>query len=92
MSGNITVSVTHEVKDFAAWKPAFDDGEALRKANKLTTENVVRDLSNSNVVRIIFSTPADNVSAVQALMASPQLQEVMKAAGVISVPVIQYWQ
>lgn len=84
------VIVRHEVKDFAAWKPIFDQhGEARAKAGVLG-HAVNRSQQNPNVVVVYLQ--AESLDALRAFAGSPDLKQAMQAAGVVSAPELTFVQ
>lgn len=81
-----TVIMQHEVKDFANWKPVFDEDETNRAKVGVKLLGLYTSVKNPNDVTMIFEAPGAEV--IEAYASTPNVQEVMKKAGVISVPVI----
>ena len=81
----ITVIMQHEVKDFANWKNFFDADEPNRAKAGVKLLGLYTSVKNSNDVTMIFKAPA--VEILEAYTSNRNLQEDMKRAGVISVPV-----
>ncbi len=42
--------IKHTVADYAKWKPAFDQHEAMRTANGFTGHSIHRDADDPNVI------------------------------------------
>jgi hypothetical protein len=78
------LTIIHEVKDFAAWKPVYDADAPNRAAAGLTDVLLGRDSANPNLVGLIFGI-SDRAKA-EAMMQSPKLRETMEHAGVIGAP------
>jgi len=77
-----TVFLKHQVADYGAWRPLYD-ADAQRRADAGMTEmGVYRDANDENMVLIAWET--NNLDALNAMLASPDLAEKMKAAGVAS--------
>ena len=83
----VTVIITHEVKDFAEWKKGFDADEPNRANAGIKTGSLYTAFENSNLVTVIFDAP--NADVVNGMLRSPELQEAMKNAGVISAPEVK---
>ena len=83
----VTVSITHQVKDFAEWKKGFDADEPNRANAGVKVVSVYTAFENSNLVTAIFDAP--NADVVKGMMSSPELQEAMKNAGVIGAPEVK---
>jgi hypothetical protein len=85
----IVVEVSHSVKDYAAWRPAFNTDSAERKASGLKDMVVGRQIDNPN--NLIAVMEVADIQKAKDFAASPRLKEVMGKAGVISKPVIEFW-
>jgi quinol monooxygenase YgiN len=80
--------IRHEVRDYAAWKAAFDrHGDARRQAG-VVGHAVSRSVRNPNVVVIYLQ--AASLSALRTFAASPDLKAVMQAAGVVGAPDLSF--
>lgn len=78
------VIIQHEVKDYAAWKVAFDrHGEARAEAG-IIGHAVNRSVASPNVVVVYLQ--AESADALRAFTSSPDLKETMQAAGVVGAP------
>ena len=82
--GPVTVIVTHEVKEYASWRKAFDADEFNRKEAGFKVSGVYVDVKNPNLVSIIGEFPS--AAAAEAFTSSPKLKEVMQKAGVVGKP------
>jgi Protein of unknown function (DUF3764). len=82
--GKVTVVVTHEVKDYAAWRKAFNMDASNRKAAGFQISGVYTDVKNPNMVTVIGVFP--NAGAADSFMASPKLKEAMDKGGVMGKP------
>jgi hypothetical protein len=80
----VTLIVTHEVKNFADWKKAFEADGANRANAGFSLVGLYTAIDNGNMVTLIFTCPSMEV--VNAMMGNPDFQETMKNAGVISKP------
>jgi hypothetical protein len=78
--------LTHEVKDFAVWKPFYDADKPNRDKAGLVERYLIRDVQRPNVVTIVFE--AASAEAARAFTANPALKEVMAKAGVLPPPTI----
>jgi quinol monooxygenase YgiN len=80
--------IRHEVRDYAAWKQAFDGhGDARAKAG-VVGHAVNRTVRNPNVVVIYLQ--AESLDALRAFAATPDLKQVMQAAGVVGAPDLSF--
>ena len=82
--GKTLVVVTHEVKDYAAWRKVFDADEPNRKKGGFKVQGVYADRDNPNIVSVIGEFP--NPAAVDAFINSPGLKEAMEKGGVLGKP------
>ena len=78
-----TIILSHDVKDFASWKPHYD-ADAPRRTKAGFKEIAVGTKSNDpkKVIVIWEADPA----AVENMLKDPELKAKMEAAGVISAP------
>ncbi len=81
--------VRHTVKDFAKWKPVFDEHEKTRKAAGSKGAVVYQDANNPNHVTII--TEWGTVDQAKAFAGSPDLKAVMEKAGVVGRPELTFF-
>ncbi len=82
--GKVTVVVTHEVKEYTAWRKAYDADEPTRKKAGFKVSGVYADVSNPNMISVIGEFPS--AAAVDAFMANPVLKEAMEKGGVLGKP------
>jgi len=80
--------VRHKVKDFAAWKPAFQVHESERVAAGLTNPRLFCSADDPGEVVILFD--AADLGAAKAFVGSAELQSAMAAAGVMDKPDIYF--
>jgi hypothetical protein len=78
------VIVRHKVKDYAAWKNAFDAHGSARGAAGLSNTRLYRSVDDPSEVVILFDT--DDIAKAQQFMGSLELKSAMTAAGVIDNP------
>ena len=83
-----TLFVRHEVKDFSAWKEAYDAFDAERKKMGVTGHGVYQAEDNANSVTAYHHF--DSMDAAKAFTGSARLKEVMAKAGVVGSPDIWY--
>ena len=78
-----TIILSHEVKDYASWKPIYD-ADASRRQSAGFKELAVGTQSDkpNNVIMIWEGNP----DAVNQMLQDPELKEKMESAGVISKP------
>ncbi len=84
------VAVTHKVKDYDVWLKAFDaEGSANRAARGLADVLVARGVDDPNTVQLVFDIT--DMDKAKAGMASEDLKKVMRSAGVVSAPKIEFY-
>jgi hypothetical protein len=76
--------VTHEVKDYAAWKAVFDEAKILRDKVGIVGHAVNRAAAKPNLVVVFLQAPTRDALIQHA--EDPALKEAMEKAGVISKP------
>ena len=81
----ITLFVRHEVKDYAAWKQAYDAYD--RKGDGCTRATVHRDPDKPNLVVVTETFP--DLATTRAHANSEKLKSAMGKAGVVGVP--EFW-
>jgi hypothetical protein len=80
--------VHHFVRDYAAWRPAYDAHEAARRAAGLTNGRVFRSTEDPNDILILFDT-SDRRRA-EEFGGSEDLKSAMQNSGVIGQPKILF--
>jgi hypothetical protein len=80
------VMVSHEVKDYDAWKKVFDADESRRTESGLELRAISTDAGNPKMVNIMFAT--DDIETTTAMMGSDDLKAKMTEAGVTSEPTV----
>jgi hypothetical protein len=80
--------VHHAVRDYAAWRPAYDAHEAARRAAGLTNGRVFRSTEDPNDILILFDT-SDRRRA-EEFGGSDDLKSAMQNSGVIGQPKIRF--
>jgi hypothetical protein len=80
--------VHHSVRDYAAWRPAYDAHEAARRAAGLTNGSVFRSTEDPNDILILFDM-ADRRRA-EEFGGSEDLKSAMQNSGVIGQPKILF--
>jgi hypothetical protein len=80
--------VKHKVADYAKWKPGYDGHDSARLANGLHSYVITRGVDDSNLVMVAMIM--DDVDKAKAMAADPGLKDLMKKAGVVGAPEIDY--
>jgi heme-degrading monooxygenase HmoA len=78
------VVVRTKVKDYAKWRPYFDEHIAMRKANGQISERVFRNANNPNELVLMFEW--DDLEKARRFRESDELKQRMKEAGVEGQP------
>jgi quinol monooxygenase YgiN len=76
--------VQHTVRDYDAWKPAFDEHESVRAKYGCLGHTIYRDADKPNDVTMIFRY--ESRERAEEFMRDPSLREAMERGGVISEP------
>ncbi len=80
----VTLVVHHWVKDFATWKPVFDEHEDVRRSHGELEHRIYQDIQNPNRVVIHNDFPSED--AARAFMTDPSLPDAMQRGGVEGEP------
>jgi len=84
------IYVEHQVRDFDYWKNAFDAHADVRAQNGETSHKIFQDTDDQNKVSGLFGW--ESLEKGQKFFTSPELKSAMQEAGVVSEPVIKYFQ
>jgi hypothetical protein len=84
------VMVTHHVKDFDAWKKAYDADSSRRTGAGLIQRGMTRGIDDPNMVGLLFAVT--DLAKAKAAMTSPDMKKVMEAAGVDGPPTITWFK
>jgi hypothetical protein len=79
--------VQHKVRDYAAWRPAFDAHETSRAGAGITNGRLYRKADDPNDVVILFDV-ADPAKA-RTWMMGDDLRTAMQNAGVVGAPTVR---
>lgn len=82
--------VTHDVKDYAQWKTAYDAFAKTRKEKGIVGDAVNQVLGKPNTVVVYHQ--ARDFKTLRALLNSEELKSAMERAGVTSAPDVQFVQ
>ncbi len=80
--------IHHKVRDYAAWRPAFDAHESNRVGAGITNGRVYQKAEDPNDI-VILCEVAD-VTKARAWTAGEDLKTAMQNAGVIGAPTIHF--
>ena len=79
--------VQHRVRDFASWKPVFDEhGSIIRVRHGATRHWLYRSLNDPNDVVVSVEFPT--VDRARSFVGDPALKEEMERAGVQGEPTV----
>ena len=84
----VTLFVRHKVKEFGAWKAAYNAFDEERKTMGVTGHGVYQSEDNPNEVTLYHKFK--NLDSAKAFVDSSRLKEVMEMAGVASAPDIWF--
>ena len=82
-----TLTVRHNVEDYAAWRKVYDDAEALRAQHGCTAARVMRRPADETDLFVTHDFPT--VEQAESFAHDPSLREIMGRAGVRGVPQIE---
>ncbi len=82
------VIVKHTVRDYDAWKPAFDEHESARAGHGCEGHTVYREIGNPNEVQVITRWPSRE--RAEDFVRDPSLREAMERGGVIGEPSVSF--
>jgi hypothetical protein len=83
----LIILVQHQVRDFASWKPVFEEqGGLVRIRHGATGHRLYRSLDDPNDVVVAVEFPADELA--RSFLADPALKEEMEHAGVQGEPTV----
>jgi len=80
----LTLVVHHPVRDYAAWKPVFDEHEDVRRRHGAVEHRIYRYLGDPKSVVIHLDLPSE--AAAQGFLADPSLPGAMERGGVEGEP------
>ncbi|MES1181771.1 MAG: hypothetical protein ABUL44_03160, partial [Flavobacterium sp.] len=82
------MEISHSVKDYEKWRPAFDTDSTERNASGLEKLVVARNMDKPNYIYMAFKV--SDIQKAKDFGAAPRLKDVMDKAGVNSKPVISF--
>jgi quinol monooxygenase YgiN len=82
-----TLTVRHNVRDYAAWRKVYDDLEPLRAQHGCTAHRVMRLPDDGNDLFLTHEFPTAEQAA--SFAHDPALRTAMEAAGVEGAPQIE---
>jgi len=84
-----TVAVRHRVADFATWAIGYKEHGEVRDRLGCTGDQVLRDAQDPNEVLVLTQWPS--ADHARKFATDPSLPEVMKKAGVVGEPRIEFY-
>jgi hypothetical protein len=78
--------VIQTVKDYDAWKKAFDEHQQARKDAGALGDGVMRGVDNPKLIAVYL--PTNDIAKLKEFTASKDLKDKMKEAGVVGKPTI----
>jgi hypothetical protein len=85
-----TLIVRHNVADYAAWRKAYTEADAIRAKHGCTGERVLQSPSDPNDVVATHEFPS--VAQAEAFASDPALGAAMQSAGVVGTPRVEIFQ
>jgi len=82
------IIIMHPVKDYDAWRVAYDDSDEFRRKNGIVGHAVSQEFENSN--NIVAYHQANDVASLRNFVESMELKDVMQRAGVVGDPEIRF--
>jgi len=86
--GSQTMTIHHQVADYAKWRVAYDADQSNRKAAGLTNCRVQRSMDDANDV--LISCDMADLTKAKSFTSSKALADTMSKAGVIGKPQFMY--
>jgi hypothetical protein len=83
-----TMFIRGHVRDYATWKPLFEEYEATRRASGISGHRLYRGIDDPNAITVVFKT--EDVGRAKAFASSEDLRSVMERAGVEGPPEVWY--
>jgi len=78
----------HEIEDFNRWKPVYDGHEPARKKAGLKEVLLLQGSENPRFVVLLFEV--EEINKAREFLASDDIRDAMKRAGVVGKPVINF--
>ena len=83
-----TLIVHHKVKDYATWRPFFDEDNKNRVKYGSTGFKVYKSASDPNDLTVVMDW--SSIDGARQFATSPALKDIMEQAGVISQPEVSF--
>ena len=82
--------ITHEIEEYNHWKKIFDQHEPERRDAGLELIGLGRSIINAKIISVMSAF--DDMDAAQIFAASDELRNAMKESGVISDPILAWYE
>ena len=82
------MSLQFKVSNFDKWKASYESHDSVRMANGLHKFVIARGTDDPNTVLVAMMM--DDVNKAKAMASSKEMQDRMKAGGVVGTPIINY--
>lgn len=82
--------VTHQVKDYVAWKASFDSHKQVRIDANMTDRAIGYEMGNNRKVSVV--TAVNDMARAEAFSTSKELKDRMQEAGVEGPPTIFFYR
>lgn len=82
--------VTHQVKDYVAWKASFDSHKQVRIDANMTDRAIGYEMGNNKKVSVV--TAVNDMAKAEAFSTSKELKDRMQEAGVEGPPTIFFYR
>lgn len=82
------VLVRHKVKDYARWRPLYDEDGSARKAAGCKGTQVFRSADDPNEVMLLLEW--DDLAKARQFAQSADLRDTMQRAGVLGKPDVDF--
>ena len=82
------MEISHSVKDYGKWRPAFDADSTERNASGMEKLVVAKNMDKPDNIYMAFRV--SDIQKAKDFGAAPRLKEVMDKAGVNSKPVVSF--
>ena len=80
--------ITHTVRDYAKWKPVFDQHGTTRKSAGCRSAQVFQDAQDPNKVTVLMEW--DSANNARKFTESTDLRQIMEKAGVVGKPEVRF--
>ena len=82
------MTIKHKVANYEKWKPVYDSHDSIRQSNGLHNYVIARGTEDPNM--ILIALRMDDVDKAKAMVASQEMKDRMKKAGVVGPTTFDY--